>query len=278
MKKFFITWEIKKTNIMILKNFLNRFKKIMAKNFNHKSKIFFLIISLFLCGCFTSENKAKSITDLDPFEENNRKVHNFNKNIDTFILKPSSQVYGSTIPQFIRLSLSNFQNNIEEPKRMVNHLIQGEFLLASKDLGRFVLNTSFGILGVFDLASYINLFSEDTEFDETFGYYNFPTGAYLEIPLLGPSSIRGFIGFLADNTFNPLSFISGPAQGISLVTFQGLDIVNKRYEYSSIIESILYNSSDSYSSSRLGYLSSRIKRNKNENIMVKELFDPLEDF
>ena len=250
----------------------------MKKVFYYYSNFIFFIVLILFTSCNSIDKDSKTILELDPFEKNNRKIHNFNKNIDTFVLKPSSQVYGSTIPQFIRLSLSNFQNNVEEPKRMVNHFIQGEFLLATKDFGRFVLNSSFGILGIFDLASYINLFSEDTEFDETFGYYNFPTGAYLEIPLLGPSSVRGFIGFLADNSFNPLSLISGPAQGISLITFQGLDIINKRYEYSTIIESILYNSADSYSSSRLVYLSSRINRNKNDNMAMEELFNPLEDF
>ncbi len=249
------------------------------KNNNKKIfKAFLIFIFLLNNACQSVVEKEKKIQDLDPFEENNRRIHNFNKKIDTFVLKPSSQVYGSTVPQFVRLSLANFQNNIEEPKRMINHLIQGEFLFATKDLGRFALNSSIGILGIFDLASYINLFSEDTEFDETFGYYEIPTGAYLEIPLLGPSSIRGFVGFIADNSFNPLSLISGPAQGISWVTFQGLDIVNKRYEYSSIIESILYKSADSYSSSRLGYLASRIETKKSEQLIVNDLFNPLEDF
>ena len=125
-------------------------------------------------------------------EETNRK---FTLLINTLInnLKPASKIYGNVIPRPIRLGAANFHENLQEPKRFVNHLGQAEFIKATTDVTRFVINSSVGVFGIFDVASRISLFSDDTEFDETSAYWGFPVGPYLELPFVGPSSKRIFI-------------------------------------------------------------------------------------
>ena len=167
---------------------------------------------------------------------------------------------------------------MQEPKRFVNHLGQAEFIKATTDVSRFVINSSVGIFGIFDVASRINLFSDDTEFDETSAYWGFPVGPYLELPFIGPSSIMWSMSMLVDYTLNPMSLLSGPAEGASLITFGALDILNKRHEFGTMVDTILYNSLDSYYSARSTYLQTRINEPPEPMEDNLDLFDPYEDF
>ena len=241
-----------------------------------------IIITLIVCTvCVNCSNPTFNKGTLgisDPYEKYNRKIHLFNKAADRIVLRPVSQVYGNSIPQSFRLSANNFYGNLQEPKRLSNHLIQGEYGKASVDLSRLLINSTVGLLGLFDLASWIGFFPEETNFDETFSYFSIPTGPYFEIPLAGPSSVRGSLGILADYTVNPLVILPGAVPSVSFITFEILSIVNKRYEYSKIIDALLYDASDSYSSSRLTYLQKSDHSNLNSDFLEIELFDPLENF
>ena len=241
-------------------------------------KIFISICLLALCACNTTELRNYSSNPNDPFEKTNRKIHAFNKHIDETTLKPASNIYGNVIPRPVRLGAANFYENLQEPKRFVNHLGQAEFIKATTDVSRFVINSSVGIFGIFDVASRINLFSDDTEFDETSAYWGFPVGPYLELPFIGPSSIRGSMSMLVDYTLNPMSLLSGPAEGASLITFGAFDILNKRHEFGTMVDTILYNSLDSYYSARSTYLQTRINEPPEPMEDNLDLFDPYEDF
>ena len=179
------------------------------------------------------------------------------------------QVYSDT---------EKFHENLKEPKRVVNHLGQAEFIKATTDVTRFVINSSVGVFGIFDVASRISLFSDDTEFDETSAYWGFPVGPYLELPFVGPSSLRGSLSMLVDYTLNPMSLLSGPAEGASLITFSALNILNKRHEFGTMVDTILYNSLDSYYSTRSTYLQTRINEPPEPMEDNLDLFDPYEDF
>ena len=240
--------------------------------------IFISISLLTLCACNTTELRNYSSNPNDPFEKTNRKIHAFNKHVDETTLKPASKIYGNVIPRPVRLGAANFYENLQEPKRFVNHLGQAEFIKATTDVSRFVINSSIGIFGIFDVASRISLFSDDTEFDETFAYWGLPVGPYLELPFIGPSSIRGSMSMLVDYTLNPMSLLSGPAEGASLITFGALDILNKRHEFGTMVDTILYNSLDSYYSARSTYLQTRINEPPEPMEDNLDLFDPYEDF
>ena len=194
---------------------------------------------MFLAGCQSTTSIDRTMAEVDPWEKNNRELHQINKEVDKLVLKPASEIYGQIIPQPIRLGFANFHNNLQEPKRFINHSIQRKYIKSGSDFARFTVNSSVGILGIFDIASWLNLFPEDTNFDETFGYLQIPTGPYLEVPIAGPSSIRGAVGLLADYTFNPLLRLSGPIESVSFITFEAMNIVNERYEFSSVIENAL---------------------------------------
>ena len=242
------------------------------------TNIFVIIITLFLCACNTTNLQNYSSNPNDPFEKTNRKIHAFNKHIDETTLKPAANIYGNVVPRPVRLGAANFYENLQEPKRFFNHLGQAEFIKAATDVTRFAINTSVGVFGVFDIASRISLFSDDTEFDETFAYWGFPVGPYLELPFVGPSSLRGSISMFADYTLNPMSLLSGPAEGVSLISFGALDILNKRHEFGTIVDTILYNSLDSYYSTRSTYLQTRINEPPEPMEDNLDLFDPYADF
>ena len=236
------------------------------------------LLCLLLTSC-SAQSLQEQVSDVnDPFESYNRKVHSLNKALDKVALLPASQVYGNLIPQSFRLSAATFHGNLQEPKHFINHLIQGQFSRASGDAGRFFINSTIGIIGLFDIASKFNVFPEETGFDETFAYWSVPTGPYLELPILGPSSARGSLGFLSDYTVNPLLVLSSPVASLSFATFEIVNIINSRYEYSNVVNSLLYNSSDSYSLSRLTYLQQSRKMGPETDLMTIELFDPSEDF
>ena len=229
-------------------------------------------------NCSNQIVSNSNLINNDPFEKYNRKTHNFNKSIDRVALLPASQLYGNAVPQYFRLGAASFYNNLQEPKRFSNHLVQGQFTRASLDFRRFVLNSTVGILGLFDTASWLGFFPEDTDFDETFAYWSVPTGPYIEIPFLGPSSLRGSLGLFADYTLNPLLMLSGPVPNFSFATFEIVNIINSRYEYADAIYSLLYKSSDSYSSSRLTYFQRSKSRGQPQESIPIELFDPSEGF
>ena len=257
----------------LILNFYNFYNQKMLLR-----KIFISICLLALCACNTTELRNYSSNPNDPFEKTNRKIHDFNKHVDETTLKPASKIYGNVIPRPVRLGAANFYENLQEPKRFVNHLGQAEFIKATTDVSRFIVNSSIGIFGIFDVASRISLFSDDTEFDETFAYWGFPVGPYLELPFIGPSSIRGSMSMLVDYTLNPMSLLSGPAEGASLITFGALDILNKRHEFGTMVDTILYNSLDSYYSARSTYLQTRINEPPEPMEDNLDLFDPYEDF
>ncbi len=237
-----------------------------------------IVVCILLSNCTNQLSEQSNLIESDPFEKFNRKTHHFNKTIDRVALLPASQIYGRTVPQYFRLGAASFYSNLQEPKRFANHVVQGQFKRASIDFRRFILNSTIGFLGLFDTASWIGFFPEETNFDETFAYWSVPTGPYLEIPLLGPSSFRGSLSLFADYTVNPLLILSGPIPSLSFATFEIVNIVNTRYEYAHLIDSLLYDSSDSYSSSRLTYLQKSKTIGKPSEEIPMELFDPSEEF
>ena len=233
---------------------------------------------ILITGCNSAAVESIDTNPFDPWENNNRKVHVFNKHIDKTTFKPSSEIYGRIVPRPIRLGVANFYENLQEPKRFANHLAQGELIMATTDIARFAFNSSVGIFGVFDVSSRIGLFSDSTDFDETFGYWGMPLGPYLELPFIGPNSARGSIATLTNYSFNPLSLLSGPAEGVSLVTFGALNLLNTRYEYTNMVDTVLYESADSYSSARSAFLQTRVQDSPKPMSDALDLFDPYQDY
>ena len=139
----------------------------------------------------------------DPFEEINREVWTFNEGVDNRIARPVAELYDGVVPVPIQSSITNFFSNLDEIDNSINQILQGKPIAAANDLGRFIINTTFGILGFFDVASIIGFEEHDEDFGQTLGVWGIPSGPYLMLPFYGPSSPRDLVG-------RPISgFLSG---------------------------------------------------------------------
>ena len=208
----------------------------------------------------------------DPLESINRKTHEFNKGLDRYAIKPTSNFYGSYVPELIRIPISNFRGNLIEPRRFINHIFQRDLSGAGTDLSRFIINSTLGIGGLIDVASMWNIYPRSTGFDETFRSINIPQGAYVELPLFGPSSARGTVGLITDYALNPSKPITAGIDGIVMLGVEVANVFQKRYEFAPMIDATLYNSADSYSASRNVFLQTKQEFNIDDDEL--DVFDP----
>ncbi len=145
--------------------------------------------------------------DEDPWQGMNRKVFNFNQKFDNAIAKPVARGYVKVTSAEVRLMVSNFFDNLQMPISIVNDVLQVRPIGAARNTGRFLVNSTVGLAGLFDPAGKLGLHADLTDFGVTLARWGVPQGPYLVIPFLGPSSVRGFPAYLADTYFlNPLSY------------------------------------------------------------------------
>ena len=130
----------------------------------------------------------------DPFEEINRNIWSFNESLDNQIAKPLAEFYTDVLPNPIQSGISNFFSNLDEIDNALNQVLQGKPIAACSDLSRFVINTSLGLFGLFDLATHLGLKEHDEDFGQTLGVWGIPDGPFLMLPIYGPSSPRDIIG------------------------------------------------------------------------------------
>ncbi|MDC3107972.1 VacJ family lipoprotein [Paracoccaceae bacterium] len=208
----------------------------------------------------------------DPIEDINRKTHEFNKGLDKYAIRPTSSFYGSYVPELIRIPISNFRGNLNEPKRFFNHLLQRDLSGAGVDLSRFVINSTLGIGGLIDVASMWNIYPRSTGFDETFNSINIPQGAYVELPLFGPSSARGTVALITDYALNPSKPITEGIDGLVMLGVEVANVFQKRYEFAPMIDATLYNSADSYAATRNVFF--QTKQEFNIDDQEADVFDP----
>lgn len=231
----------------------------------------FLVLLPFLAACASGPVPAEQIND--PFEETNRQIHKFNKAVDAAVLAPAAATYGAIVPEGIRNAVDNSANNLALPGQTLNHILQGEIADALQTVARFTLNTTVGIGGLFDPASEFGLFEVPTNFGETLQVYGVAEGPYLELPLIGGSTVRGTVGMAVDFGLDPLrQYIPSP-QREYLFLLKGVDLVGDRLTYSDLVNLLLYESSDSYASQRISYLQN-MRYNLETELVVEDLEDP----
>lgn len=238
-----------------------------------KSRHIFAHMGLFavlaLSGCAATDPEQEYY---DPAEPANRVVHSFNKGVDTIALKPISQAYGYVTPDPVEDAVANFGSNIGAPADAVNHLLQGNLKSSAQTVGRFGVNSTIGILGLMDPATAMGLPLEDTDFDDTLGKWGIGEGPYVELPLLGPSTARGTIGQVVDFVTDPVSNLLNAPESDYLLAAKGLEIIDTRHRYAEAIDPALYESADSYTTSRNAYL-----QNKRRTVKGQTDEDDLED-
>ncbi len=161
----------------------------------------------------------------DPWEKMNRRVHRFNEAVDRGVAKPLAKAYMAVVPRPVRLGVGNFFNNLGQPVNAVNALLQGKPKQAGQAAGRFLLNSTLGIGGVFDPATSAKLPNKSEDFGQTLGVWGWKRSRYVELPLFGPRTIRDALGMAGDS---PLSPIRGIEADKARVFLQGLQLVDVR--------------------------------------------------
>lgn len=193
----------------------------------------------------------------DPYEQGNRKVHAFNRGLDRAIIRPTSRGYSSILPDEIEDSIGNVAENLAMPGVFVNAILQGDLRTAGLATTRFLVNSTLGMGGMFDVASDFQVEEADTDFGETLHVWGVGEGAYIELPLLGPATGRDTAGKIVDLFTNPLSYtLPSPEKTYGTVASVASRL-SDRGRYSDTIDSILYESADSYAQARLIYLQNR---------------------
>ena len=164
-----------------------------------------LIVVGCLAGCATTQAPASSQDVADPIEPVNRAIFSFNMFLDTWLLEPVARAYRFVAPEAVRRSVANFLANLRSPVIFANDALQGERERAGITLGRFMINTTMGVAGLFDPASAFGYPRHDEDFGQTLGVWGAPSGPYLMLPLLGPSNGRDTVGRVGDYFINPLN-------------------------------------------------------------------------
>jgi len=201
----------------------------------------------------------------DCFESLNRGIFSFNKVLDETIFKPVAKSY-SYLPVSIKVSVRNVTSNISHTVTIPNHLLQGNFKNFAHDSGRFIINTTFGVLGLFDPATKIGLHKlEHEDYGQTLGKWGVGPGCYVMLPIFGPSTIRDAIGKIANTTLDPFYMVTVGNKTIMNNNFgdstyyleKGFDTIDFRAENLNNFDNLEKNSIDLYASIKSLYLQRR---------------------
>ncbi|MEO0914493.1 MAG: VacJ family lipoprotein [Pseudomonadota bacterium] len=232
-----------------------------------------LICALFgVAGC--TDPAVVSAADGDPYEATNRAIHGFNKGLDRNLLRPVSEGYGTVVPKPARTGVSNVVSNINEPLTFINHSLQGDFDDAGATFFRFAVNTVFGFGGLLDIGTDAGIIERPTDFGETLAVWGVRQGAYLELPVFGPSSERDLAGRVVDLAMNPTRYVLPTTEQQVLAGASVADVVNTRYEFRSVVDALLYESADSYAAARIAYLQNKARALGGGELSDDDLEDP----
>lgn len=204
---------------------------------------------LLLAGCM-----HKGSNPDDPYESVNRKIHGFNTAFDNLLLKPPAIIYKTLLPAKVRASINNFYNNINEIPTVANDILQWNWHSVSNDAGRFVINSTLGIGGLFDVAQQYHLPPNHNDLGLTFARWGDKKSPYIVIPLLGPSTIRDGMAMTFEYTFlTPYPYIKNNAVLYSLLGLRYVDLRSQFLETDRYIGEAL----DKYAFIRDAYLQHR---------------------
>ena len=209
-----------------------------------------LAASLLLVGCAS----APTANPKDPWEPMNRSVASFNDKVDDNVLKPLATGYRNVVPDLIQTGVRNVFNNFADMWSTVNNLLQLKPINTAESLGRVIVNTVFGIYGIFDVATYIKLERHPEDFGQTLGYWGMPNGPYLVLPLFGPSTLRDGASLPIDFAVSPTQFVNDIPTRNQVFT---LRLVSKRAELLKPGNLLEEASIDKYSFTRDAYLQYR---------------------
>ena len=203
---------------------------------------------LLVAGCASTGNPR------DPLEPLNRGIYKFNDGVDHLLIKPAAEFYRFAVPQFMRTGVSNFFSNLNDVIVALNNLLQGKLTMAASDVGRILLNSTVGLLGLYDAATEVGLERNNEDFGQTLGFWGIADGPYLVLPLLGPSSARDAVGWFGDYYAWPPTYLRSEGKRNILIAVRFVTARADLLEASRILETAAL---DPYEFVRDAYLQRR---------------------
>ncbi|MGG5817527.1 MlaA family lipoprotein [Falsiroseomonas sp. HW251] len=180
------------------------------------SRLFLLLLlgaGLAACATRPDPSDPEAVAEFreanDPLEPLNRASYFVNDGIDTLLLRPAAEAYRIFVPPEVRVGVRNVLGNVRTPVVLLNDVLQGDSYGAAETLGRFLLNTTLGVGGIFDVAKDLGLPGHANDFGQTLARWGTGEGPYLFVPVLGPSNPRDLAGAGADLATNPLNYVGG---------------------------------------------------------------------
>ncbi len=216
-------------------------------------RIFKSLSALLILATVTGCASIKYNDPEDPFEGFNRGIYGFNKGLDNAIVKPVTKGYVAITPTPVQKGVTNFFENLDDIVTSVNGLLQGKGKQGGSDGLRVLVNTTFGIIGLFDVATVWGLEKHDEDFGQTLGYWGVGSGAYVMLPFLGPSTFRGFAGDITDHYLDPYTYSDDAATRNTVTGFELLDKRSSLLEFDSQLEEAI----DEYTFIKNAYLQNR---------------------
>ena len=219
----------------------------------------------------------EGVEEYDPWESLNTKFFEFNRELDRWLLKPVAKGYNAVVPNIVQVGISNFFYNSRVTPRFLNNIFQGKFKGAGIEAGRFLINTTVGIGGFFDVAQRFNLTTPEEDMGQTLGFYGIKPGPYIMVPLLGPYTVRDLAGYAGDIALNPIYWLVLPTMhnidaiptvvsiddrlAIYLITIaaRGAEVVNDRSLNLEKFQGVEESTVDLYAAVRNAYLQKRAR-------------------
>jgi phospholipid-binding lipoprotein MlaA len=204
----------------------------------------------------------------------NTSIFEFNRQVDRFVLKPVAKGYNFIMPDLVQVGISNIFYNLRFAPRFLNNVFQGKVKGAGIEVGRFLVNSTVGVAGFFDVAKHVDLVTPEEDLGQTLGFYGVKPGPYLVLPFLQPFTVRDFIGYVGDIFLNPINWLVVPiieVDGVpSVIAHQNRtttsiiqisarvgEIINERSRNLETYQGVEEATLDLYTAVRNGYLQKR---------------------
>lgn len=230
--------------------------------------IVFLLVST---SCASTPEEKPNVDPLEPF---NRNMFQLNRFLDTYLFRPASQLYILVTPDPIEARVTSFFENIDDINTFVNSFLQGKFRQGASDTARVVFNSTFGIGGLFDIATEMGFEKHEEDFGQTLAVWGVGRGPYLVLPVFGPQTLRSTPGLAVQAVTNPLFWVDNPPLTISLAALGAVDL---RARSEGAIQFIDEAAVDPYAFTREAFLQRRTYLIYDGNPPMPDLFDELEE-
>lgn len=242
--------------------------------------VLFVLSGFILGGCASTgsppalEGEQVAVINPDPYESFNRSVYDFNVAFDNAIGKPVAKAYVKVIPSPVRRGVTNFYYNLWEPSSIINATLQGKFHKAASSTARFLINSTVGLLGLFDVAAKLDVPRQEEDLGQTLAVWGVPDGPYLMLPFLGPSNVRDTSGFVVE--WFTTDMVPYLWEGSEWVVAAGIRLVDARASVLGLEEALEFQV-DPYLFLRESYRQSRLIQITDGVLLEAAEEDPFED-